>query len=542
MMEPWPRRCPRSRRTSPNGSGRSRCSSSRRAPSDGHVNVSPKGYDTFRVLDPHRVAYLDLTGSGVETIAHLRENGRITVDVLRVRGEPAHRPVVRPRHRAPGRILRVRAPGSRRVPRCCPVLARSSKSTSTRISTSCGYAVPLMDLVEDRERLHGLGARQGRRRGSSTTARRRTRSASTGSPAWAHELLVAHRAGAGAHGRARRRRRCCCSVGADLPYLTGYEAMPLERLTMLVLPRDGDAQLVVPRLEAPRVVRAARRVRVVAVGGDRRSRSRSWRSSSVSAGAARRSATRPGPASCSTCSEPCRRPRSRRASRSPVRLRVVKDAAEIAALRRGRARGRRRRGRDAVAAVRGSDRARRAPRARRAHARRRSRARRTSPSSRRVRTPPARTTSRRPTASIGDGDVVLCDFGGTMQRLLLRHHAHVPRGRADRRGARRCTTCSSAAQEARRAGRHGRDAVRSRRRRRACESSPTRGSASSSCIAPVTASAARRTRTRTWSSGNAQPLAARSRVQRRARASTCPGASACGSRTSSSRPPPGRTA
>ena len=44
------------------------------------------------------------------------------------------------------------------------------------------------------------------------------------------------------------------SVGADLPYLTGYEAMPLERLTMLVLPREGDAELIVPRLEAPRVV------------------------------------------------------------------------------------------------------------------------------------------------------------------------------------------------------------------------------------------------------------------------------------------------
>ena len=43
------------------------------------------------------------------------------------------------------------------------------------------------------------------------------------------------------------------SVGADLPYLTGYEAMPLERLTMLVLPRDGEAILVVPELEAPRV-------------------------------------------------------------------------------------------------------------------------------------------------------------------------------------------------------------------------------------------------------------------------------------------------
>lgn len=44
------------------------------------------------------------------------------------------------------------------------------------------------------------------------------------------------------------------SVGADLPYLTGYEAVPLERLTMLVLPRDGEATLVVPRLEAPRVI------------------------------------------------------------------------------------------------------------------------------------------------------------------------------------------------------------------------------------------------------------------------------------------------
>lgn len=44
------------------------------------------------------------------------------------------------------------------------------------------------------------------------------------------------------------------SVGADLPWLTGYEAMPLERLTMLVMPRSGDATLVVPRLEAPRVM------------------------------------------------------------------------------------------------------------------------------------------------------------------------------------------------------------------------------------------------------------------------------------------------
>src|SRR5207244_10583588 len=60
-------------------------------------------------------------------------------------------------------------------------------------------------------------------------------------------------------GRARRRMEelgvdvLLLSVGADLPYCTGYSAMPLERLTMLVLPRDGAATLVVPRLEAPRV-------------------------------------------------------------------------------------------------------------------------------------------------------------------------------------------------------------------------------------------------------------------------------------------------
>src|ERR1051325_2256905 len=46
---------------------------------EGHVNLSPKGMDTFRVLSPTRVAYLDLTGSGNETAAHLRENGRVTV-------------------------------------------------------------------------------------------------------------------------------------------------------------------------------------------------------------------------------------------------------------------------------------------------------------------------------------------------------------------------------------------------------------------------------------------------------------------------------
>src|SRR4051794_15046021 len=55
---------------------------------DGHVNLSPKGLDTFRVLGPHRVAYLDLTGSGVETIAHLRVDGRITFMFCAFEGAP----------------------------------------------------------------------------------------------------------------------------------------------------------------------------------------------------------------------------------------------------------------------------------------------------------------------------------------------------------------------------------------------------------------------------------------------------------------------
>ena len=46
---------------------------------EGHVNVSPKGYDCFRIVNPRQVAYLDLGGSGIETVAHARENGRITI-------------------------------------------------------------------------------------------------------------------------------------------------------------------------------------------------------------------------------------------------------------------------------------------------------------------------------------------------------------------------------------------------------------------------------------------------------------------------------
>ena len=55
---------------------------------DGMLNLSPKGLDTFAVLGPHSVAYLDLTGSGIETVAHLRENGRITLLFCAFEGPP----------------------------------------------------------------------------------------------------------------------------------------------------------------------------------------------------------------------------------------------------------------------------------------------------------------------------------------------------------------------------------------------------------------------------------------------------------------------
>jgi hypothetical protein len=55
---------------------------------DGHVNVSPKGLNTLRILGPTSIAYLDLTGSGVETVAHLRENGRITIMVCAFADSP----------------------------------------------------------------------------------------------------------------------------------------------------------------------------------------------------------------------------------------------------------------------------------------------------------------------------------------------------------------------------------------------------------------------------------------------------------------------
>ena len=117
----------------------------------GRVNVSPKGYDSFRVLDAGRVCYLDLTGSGAETIAHLRDNGRITFMFCAFEGKPN---IVR--LYGSGRHVQ---PGDPEFDDLIDGFPDRSGIRSIvvadidRTSTSCGYAVPFMDYVEDRERL-----------------------------------------------------------------------------------------------------------------------------------------------------------------------------------------------------------------------------------------------------------------------------------------------------------------------------------------------------------------------------------------------------
>ncbi|MCU1497096.1 MAG: pyridoxamine 5-phosphate oxidase [Acidimicrobiales bacterium] len=126
---------------------------------DGHVNLSPKGDDTFRVLDEHTVAYLDLTGSGAETIAHLRENGRLTImfcsfgdkpDIIRLHGRGE---AVLPDHPDfAGLVARFPEKASTRS---------VIRLTVSRVSSSCGYGVPFMELVGPRPMMDEWAERQG---------------------------------------------------------------------------------------------------------------------------------------------------------------------------------------------------------------------------------------------------------------------------------------------------------------------------------------------------------------------------------------------
>lgn len=127
---------------------------------DGLVNCSPKALaGTFTVLGGRSVAYLDLTGSGVETIAHLRENGRIVLMFCAFEGRP--------------RIVRLYGRGEPVLPadpRFGELASRFGQRPGVRavvlvevgrVSDSCGYAVPLMDFVGDRDVLDRWAEKKG---------------------------------------------------------------------------------------------------------------------------------------------------------------------------------------------------------------------------------------------------------------------------------------------------------------------------------------------------------------------------------------------
>ncbi|GAA4468691.1 pyridoxamine 5'-phosphate oxidase family protein [Nemorincola caseinilytica] len=116
---------------------------------DGHINLSPKGLDSFRVLSPTHVAYLDITGSGNETSAHVLENGRITImfcafdgppNILRLYGTGR---TILPGSAEWNRYISLfgEAPGIRQV-----IVADIHK-----VQTSCGYSVPLYDYTGERD-------------------------------------------------------------------------------------------------------------------------------------------------------------------------------------------------------------------------------------------------------------------------------------------------------------------------------------------------------------------------------------------------------
>jgi hypothetical protein len=118
---------------------------------DGHLNVSPKGLDTFRILGPKSVAYLDLTGSGIETVAHLRQNGRITIMFCAFEGRPL---ILRIYGR--GRVVE---PGDRewdgliaRFPEY-PGARALVVVDMERIADSCGFAVPHYEYRGERSQL-----------------------------------------------------------------------------------------------------------------------------------------------------------------------------------------------------------------------------------------------------------------------------------------------------------------------------------------------------------------------------------------------------
>lgn len=125
----------------------------------GHLNLSPKGLDSFRVLSPTTVAYLDLIGSGVETIAHLKENGRIILMFCAFNGPP-----IIVRLHGMGRVVE---PGADEFPHLAAQFPNYESTRAiivvevTRIANSCGFGVPLMQYEGDRNHSFAWAKKKG---------------------------------------------------------------------------------------------------------------------------------------------------------------------------------------------------------------------------------------------------------------------------------------------------------------------------------------------------------------------------------------------
>lgn len=127
--------------------------------SAGHINCSPKGLDAFRILDEHHAVYQDLTGSGVETIAHLRENQRILIMFCAFDGPPK---IVR--LHGNGSVVTAGHPDYEHYQGLFPHHSGTRAYihiTVTRISDSCGYSVPLYDYRQDRDVLDKWSVNKG---------------------------------------------------------------------------------------------------------------------------------------------------------------------------------------------------------------------------------------------------------------------------------------------------------------------------------------------------------------------------------------------
>jgi hypothetical protein len=125
----------------------------------GNLNLSPKGLDSFRILGPLTIAYLDLVGSGVETIAHLKENGRIVLMLCKFQGPPNT-----VRIHGMGRVVEPNAPEFPALAEKFPAYDSTRAIivvNITRISSSCGFGVPLMKFEGDRPQLVAWAERKG---------------------------------------------------------------------------------------------------------------------------------------------------------------------------------------------------------------------------------------------------------------------------------------------------------------------------------------------------------------------------------------------